>query len=177
MSTEDKILSLEEAKKLVRFVPRLRGRERAVRRLSLLDTLDAWSHRDGKGIEIRAAARAHFSRFVIGDRVDDLIYMKRVSLRSNGGNDFSHEIWSVRALFEPQHRFFGAFASPDWLVLLNMQSRDFLDAIDERWHREIAKSDRIWQALFPGLRRWSGTRLSHYVTFNSEHADDRWKER
>ena len=119
--------------------------------------------------------RAHLGWFSKGEKVDDRDFMKRVSRRTVGGDNFSDRVWSIRPNAEPRHRFFGVFAMENWFLIFSMHRRDYLDR-DERWHAEIDRSLRTWSALFPGMVHWSGTRFSHYVTFKSEHRDDRWNE-
>lgn len=178
MSTEEIILALEAAETLARVRPRLHGLERDVRRMSLLkQSIHDWAIRGGKNQDLKAAARAHFGQFVKGEAVDDREFMKRVSRRqADGTDDFSDQIWSLRPAAEPKHRFFGAFACANWFLVFNMQSRDYLEKNSNHWHTEMDKAIRTWDSLFPGRRRWFGTRFSHYVQFNSEHADERWEE-
>src|ERR1700689_3030286 len=106
MSTTDIIHSLEGDKKaLFRFIPHLRGREREARRLSLLQPIDEWLKRARPNPALKAATRAYFGPFVTGERIDDLIYMKRVSRRDDQKHDdFSDNVWSMRPFFLPQHR-------------------------------------------------------------------------
>lgn len=177
MSTHGRIVLLEGRANLCRFLPVFRGREQELRRLSLTPTVHDWAYSLVKTMgqrEMRSNVRAHFGQFVKGEKVNDLTFMKRVEFRGNGWPDLSHDVWSITPRFYPQHRFFGAFATPDWFIATNVQSRDHLNEHDKRWDREITKAIDIWDELFPGQRRFSGTEFSHYVTFNAEHHDGRW---
>src|SRR5271154_2090580 len=92
-------------------------------------------------------------------------YMKRVSDRRKGGEDFSADVWSVRPDFNPRHRFFGVFFREDWFVVLAKKPRDSLKR-DEHWHAQIDLVCREWDNLFPFRPRHGGEMLSDYVTFN-----------
>jgi hypothetical protein len=69
-------------------------------------------------IRLKAAVKIHLGQFVKGEEIEDLDYMKRVSDRRKGGEDFSADVWSVRPDFNPRHRFFGVFFREDWFVVL-----------------------------------------------------------
>jgi hypothetical protein len=124
-------------------------------------------------IRLKAAVKVHFGQFVIGEEIDDLDYMKRVSDRRDGDDNFSAEIWSARPDFIPRHRFFGAFFREDWLVILTKKPRDSFKR-DEHWHAQIDAVCAEWDDMFAYRRRHRGEVLSDYVTFNAEHRDVRW---
>ena len=166
---------LEEEGKLCRFIPRLRGSEQAIRRISLSPRISKWLNESGN-ITLKSGVRSHFSVFVKGDDVDDLHYMKRVEYRSVSYNGFDDQIWSVRPTALPYQRFFGAFLSPDWLIILNMRARDELKYNDELWNRQIEKTRSAWTSIFSGIPCHAGTCFEDYVKFKSEHLDDRWDE-
>jgi len=159
----------------VRFLPRFVGHEREIRHITMVTSIHEWLHKPAKSQRIRelkAAARAHFSVFVKEQPVDDLNFMKQIEDR-RGGPKFTHGVWSFRPRFEPQHRFFGVFARPDWFIILNKQLRANLDS-DARWHSSLDKTLQIWATMFPGLPVYTGTQLKHYVTNNASHQDVRW---
>jgi hypothetical protein len=137
--------------RLVRLRPEFHGSERERRMLSLSPDICEWLTRPVQAdvnIRLKAAVKIHFGQFVKGEEIDDLDYMKRVSDRRRGGEDFSAEIWSVRPDFNPRHRFFGAFFREDWLVILTRKLRDALKR-DEHWHVQIDEVCRTWDQLFP----------------------------
>jgi hypothetical protein len=178
MSTDYILEALEacDPPRLVRFQPEFRGGERARRMLSLGVTLHDWLMRPVQGdvlVRLKAAVKIHFGDFVKGEQIDDLDYIKRVSDRREGYNDFSAEVWSVRPDFIPKYRFFGAFFRHDWLVMLTKRPRDMLKR-DHDWHVQIDAVCHEWDELFRYRTRHSGYRLSEYVTFNAEYRDDRW---
>jgi hypothetical protein len=176
-STADIIIRLASEQQLFRFVPRLRGGEQERRCLLLSPRIYQWINANGRNAELRAAVRAHLGRFVKGEQIDDLNYMKRVSNRAAATvDDFSDGVWSIRPLFEPKQRFFGAFPLPDHFIIFAMQSRRALNT-DPQWNNQIRKVTRTWNAMFPGRRCFSGSAFAHYVTFNADHKDGRWTER
>lgn len=121
----------------------------------------------------KAAAKTHFSQFVIGDEIDDCFYMKRVCDKRKRKGKFSGEVWSIRPDFVPRHRFFGAFFCPDWFVIFTKELRDKLRT-DDQWHKQIDAVCLNWDALLPHNPRHSGNQLSDYITFKTEHCDERW---
>jgi hypothetical protein len=141
----------------------------------MLPKIHQWLYAAGRNADLRAAVRAHFAQFVKGEQIDDLIYMKRVSRRVGSADDFSHGVWSIRPLFQPQQRFFGTFPLPDHFVILAMQSRKALIS-DTQWHNQIREVTRTWGAMFGERHCFSGSAFAHHVTFNAEHTDDRWTE-
>lgn len=178
MSTDYILEALEACNppRLVRFRPTFHGSERELRMLSLSPLVYDWLMRPAVGdahIRLKAAVKAHFAQFVKGEEIDDLDYMKRVSDRRRGYDDFSAEVWSIRPDFNPRHRFFGAFFREDWFVVLTKKPRESLRR-DEHWHTQIDTVCRDWDALFRFRTRHSGDGLFDYVTVNAEHCDDRW---
>jgi hypothetical protein len=117
-STANIIVKLASEQQLFHFSPRLRGGERERRCLLLSPRIHQWIYTHGRNAELRAAVRAHFGRFVKGEQIDDLNYMKRVSNRATPVDDFSEDVWSIRPLFQPQQRFFGTFPLPDHFIIL-----------------------------------------------------------
>jgi hypothetical protein len=180
MSTLPRLLQYEDEQppKLVRFVPRLIGREREQRMITMLPDLHDWLTKPAKQAALqrtKAEARAHFGEFVKGAHVDDCRFMKRVEDRRMTPPDFSHEVWSVSPRFsEPQYRFFGTFVTRDWLLVVSKQERAALDGHQNRWHQEISKVLRIWKSLFGNDLPHSGPQLRDYISMNAEHCDDRW---
>ena len=122
---------------------------------------------------MKSQARVHIGDFVKGKKVDDLNFMKQVENR-RGGPRFGSGVWSVRPLGDPQHRFFGVFALPDWFLIYCKQTRAKLAKHENRWHEELDKVLKTHSDLFPGFKVYTGTEFSHYVTRNWEHNDDRW---
>ena len=163
---------------LVRYEPKLKGRQRYVRRLSIEARMFDWLHKSThvRGtMELKEAILAHFRQFVLGETIDDCEYMKRVEDRRVPPNQkFSHEVWSVRTRFHPQHRFFGFFALPNWFIVLSKQTRQKLDDDPLEWHRQIDQASKIWAAMLPGRTPHSGHVFSDLVTSNWEHCDERW---
>jgi len=174
------ILAQQEAdppRALVRYQPKLKGRQSYVRHLSLEAEMFDWLHKSThvrETMEFKEAVLAHFRQFVLGETIDDCYYMKRVEDRRVPTDQiFHHEVWSIRPRFQPQHRFFGFFALPDWFVVLNKQTRRKLDDPGE-WHRQLDKAVRIWVALLPSQSPHPAHVFSDLVTSNWEHCDDRW---
>lgn len=164
----------ETPPKLVRFLPRFRGGEAELRHLFLPPREYEWVHKHVKAETLReskSVARVLFGEFVKGNRVNDWKDIKRV--RDINGS-FDHDIWAITPRFKPQYRFFGAFSEPNWFVILCKQERDYLGDNQARWNSQIEKAKRTWDAMFPGLPRFRGTLLEHYITFNAEHKDGRW---
>jgi hypothetical protein len=160
---------------LVRFLPRFVGQESERRCISMISDIHGWIHKPAKTRriqELKAAVRAHFGVFVKEEPIDDFHFMKQIEDR-RGGPKFSHGVWSVRPKFEPQHRFFGVFARPDWLVVLHKQLRSNLDT-DARWHAALDRTLEKWALLFPSIPVYTGTELKHYVANNASHNDARW---
>jgi hypothetical protein len=173
------MLALEAgaAPAFVRFLPNFVGTQRERRMLSLHHSVHEWLFHpvnDDGLIQLKAAVKVHFSDFVIGAEIDDLDYMKRVSNRSLGYDDFSDEIWSIRPWFKPKQRFFGTFFREDWFVVFTKRTRDYLDDDDDRWDAEVETVVEAWDNLFYPRPRHSGDTFGGYVTANSEHCDDRW---
>jgi hypothetical protein len=147
-----------------------------MRRVSMVPTVHAWLHQAAQTSKMRqckAAARVHFTEFVKGHRVDDRNYMKQVEDRRPGAKRFDHGVWSFRTLFEPQHRFFGVFAAPDWFIVFRKQLRRNMKP-DAQWYAEIDKCIDVWNKLLPAAALYTGTELKHYVTSNARHCDVRW---
>jgi hypothetical protein len=178
-STDYIIQTLEAGSepKLFRFRPDYVGTERERRMLSIAPSIHDWLYRSVRGdasIQLKAAVKEHFGRFVKGELIDDCDYMKRVCDYRQGLDDFSADIWSVRPSFRPKHRFFGAFFREDWFVIFTKRKRDYLDDHEDRWHAEIDAVRTAWDRLFFPRPRHSGHALTDYLTFNAEHCDDRW---
>jgi hypothetical protein len=180
MSTAIILANLEsdERRALVRYRPKLKGAQAYVRPLSIEVKIFDWLHKptsDRDTVNMKEGVLAHFRQFVLGEPIDDCDFMKRVEdRRVSNDRKFDHEVWSVRPRFsEPQHRFFGFFALPDWVVVLSKQTRKKLNDPAE-WHRQIDKATRTWDAMLPGRLPHSGNDFSKYVTSNWEHCDERW---
>lgn len=179
MSTALRLFDLEKdpPRALVRYEPRLKGRQTYVRKLSVESDVFDWLNEPTsvqETIQLKQAVLAHFRQFVLGEVVDDCDYMKRVEdRRVLRDQKFTHEVWSMRPRFHPEHRFFGFFALPDWFVVLNKQTRKKLDE-DGEWHRQLDKATRIWAAMLPGRFPHSGHAFNNLVTSNWEHCDARW---
>jgi macrodomain Ter protein organizer (MatP/YcbG family) len=138
----------------------------------VLDWLEAPVRSDAIA-KAKAAARAHIAQFIKGEKIDDLHFMKRIEDRRRKPSSFDHQVWAFRPLFNPQHRYFGVFATKDWFVVCTKQSRDRLAEHDNRWHKEIDKTSRIWASLF-GLLPRGGATLGDYISQNAERCDGRW---
>src|SRR5262245_19609747 len=122
---------------ICRYLPSFHGREGQVRMLSIISDLHSWLYEQASpgGPRIKGAIRAHFGEFVRGDRVDDLDFMKRIEDRRSHFPLFSHGVWALSSRVNPQFRFFGFFAVPDWFILLCRQERNALNT-DAAWHAE-----------------------------------------
>lgn len=179
MSTALRLVELEAdpPRALIRYQPKLRGGQDYLRQLSIETKMYEWLQKpthDQETLQFKEGVLAHLRQFVLGEQIDDLDYMKRVEdRRVNVDQQFDHEVWSVRPRFQPAHRFFGFFALPDWLVILNKQTRRKLDDPNE-WHRQIDRATRIWAAMLPGSSPYPAAQFSELVTSNWEHCDARW---
>src|SRR5262245_2862636 len=126
--------------RLCRFMPLFRGKEREVRMLTVERTeIRDWLYDDAGNdslLEAKGHAKGHFGQFVRGERVDDCQFMKRVQDRRRTPWSVSHGVWAISPRFRPQYRFFGLFATYNWFVVLNKESRDSLEQSDS-WHVEI----------------------------------------
>ena len=148
LSTVTTLLAHEAASPplLRRFMPLFRGGELERRKVTMvpdvLDWLEAPVRSDAIA-KAKAAARAHIAQFIKGEKIDDLHFMKRIEDRRRKPSSFDHQVWAFRPLFNPQHRYFGVFATKDWFVVCTKQSRDRLAEHDNRWHKEIDKTSRI----------------------------------
>lgn len=160
----------------MRFVPVFHGLEQERRSLSMLPDIHNWlmSQGGGDGLSrLRAATKTHLAQFVKGEGIDDCNFMKIVSDKRYGFDDFSSNIWSIRPDFVPRIRLFGAFFREDWLVILTKKQRNELKT-DHHWHAQIDVVCRRWSSLFPYTNRHSGVSVLDYMTANVEHCDDRW---
>jgi hypothetical protein len=100
MSTDDRLLALEAEVKLKRFVPRLRGHEDEVRRLSVHPDVFDWVHAgtsSAQQMHLKSKIRAHFGQFVKGEPIDDKYFMKRISNRSSGQDDFGSSTFQMES--------------------------------------------------------------------------------
>jgi hypothetical protein len=177
MSTTPKLRAeeLERAKQLIPFIPRLRGHQRPIRRISLAPDLAKWLD-SCRNHQLRGAIRAHLSVFAIGEDIDDRDFMKRVCDKTNLPDPFGHQVWSIRPSFRPAYRLFGTFICTDWIVLFEKLSRKTLEEDTRKWEAQIGKVVRTWDFMFPNLQRHQGSRFSDYVSFKSTHKDKRWHE-
>lgn len=115
--------------RLERFLPLFVGQEREIRHISMVPHIHAWLHKPVQNQrlqEVKSAARVHFGEFVKENHIDDCQFMKQIEDR-RGGSKFGHGVWSFRPLFEPQHRFFGVFACPDWVLILSKQPARYIN--------------------------------------------------
>jgi hypothetical protein len=178
MSTVLTLLAHEEATPptLRRFQPRLVGREREYRKITVQPEIHEWLYgaKTEAQREYRAKVRVHFAQFVKGEMIDDCYFMKRIEDRRRAPWSMSHGIWAISPRFEPQHRFFGCFATLDWFLVLSKQDRDRLSKNEQRWHEQIDKCLRTWERLVPGYPIHVATDLAGFVSSNAEHCDDRW---
>ena len=178
MSTIPTLIQHETASRLMRFTPRLVGRERERRKVTMVPEVHAWIFKPVVGealAKVKAQSRAHFGEFVKGNEIDDLNFVKRVEDRRQSPPSFAHEVWSVSPRFDPpQYRYFGLFVTQDWFLVCTKRERDLLNEHDNRWHAEIDRTLRIWEKLFPGELPHSGNQLRDYVSNNARHLDDRW---
>jgi hypothetical protein len=178
MSTIPILLAHEAAEPslLSRFKPRLVGRERESRKLTVHPDIHRWlySAQTDPQIEYRAKVRVHLAQFVKGQPIDDRFFMKRIEDRRRSPWSMDHGVWAISPRFNPQHRLFGCFATLDWFVVLTKQSRDRLDESENRWHEQIDRCRRIWNTLFPSELPHVGSELVDYISSNAEHCDERW---
>jgi hypothetical protein len=126
--------------------PSSSARKREIRHISMVPHIHAWLHtpvQNQRLQDVKSAARVHFGEFVKENHIDDCQFMKQIEDR-RGSSKFGHGVWSFRPLFEPQHRLFGVFACPDWVLILSKQPRGTL-INDLRWHMELEKTVTIWE--------------------------------
>lgn len=142
--------------------------------LSVISELHAWLYDQASpgSARIKGAIRAHFGEFVRGGPIDDLDFMKRIEDRRNAPPTFTHGVWALSPRVNPQFRFFGFFAVPDWFIALCRQDRNLLNT-DAAWHAEIDQSLALWGTLFPGRTPWIRDTLPEFLS-NAEKYDDRW---
>lgn len=163
--------------RLRRFTPIFRGSESELRKLSIESGVYEWMHQTSEAedvLEMLSQARAHCGVYVRGSEIDDRDFMKRVQDRRRSPPSFGAGVWALRVRFNPQHRLFGFFALPDWLVVLRKQERGVLEEGAHRWHSEIDSCMQIWQELFPEKEPWVRETLGEYLLFNAEKCDGRW---
>ena len=140
--------------RLVRFVPVFDPDQSEKRELLVVSTVHAWLYQADrkKSIDYKANIRAHLGKFVKGEFIDNVDYMKHL------GND----IWEFRVQLETIHkkyrkentRIFGAFARQDVFICTNWRLRDdFGNGDDPLWDALISRSITEWNSLFPGRPR------------------------
>jgi hypothetical protein len=166
MSTSLKIAELEKAKKLIRFEPEMEGFEVEKRRLLLVPSIHRWALQEPSkkpAMEYHARVYAYLKDFVIGEQIDDYYNVKQIC-------SFDDDMWSLKILFDPQCRIFGAFAgpNPDCFIGLHRAERKNLN-----FKKHTAKAIDEWNKLFPGIRRLRGTRFVHYISNNGVERDPR----
>ena len=115
MSTIPTLIQHETASRLMRFTPRLVGRERERRKVTMVPEVHAGIFKPvvGEALwKVKAQSRAHFGEFVKGNEIDDLNFVKRVEDRRQSPPSFADEVWSVSPRFDPpQYRYFGLFVT------------------------------------------------------------------
>jgi hypothetical protein len=122
-STEDHLLSLQRAGKLVHYDRSLWPDETCLRRLWLHPSIEHWVMLPGKTAEQRAYfahVRAFFSAFIGGADFDDDDMLKPLSEGKEG-------LWDFRITFQPQMRVAGAFLRKGEFVALAFDDRARLD--------------------------------------------------
>lgn len=168
MSTIPKIIKCENDGSLFRFCPKFVGEEREVRQLSITSDVYSWlyeEHEDEKLIRVLTNITAHFAEFVRGEVIYIPDFMKRII---NQQKQLSH-VWAITPRFNPQYRFFGLFAKPDWFIIFTKQKRDgFGKGNDAAWHREIDAVLEKWAGYFPDDFPLQRDRVNEYITSNVE---------
>lgn len=180
MSTATILQALEEGPeaRFVRFPVRLRGKEKEHRKITLPSKMMDWLNEptsDAKRDAWKAAIVVQFNNFCRGEKVYDCTDVKRVEDRRDGNDRYGHQVWAHGIRFSPQFRFFGMFLWTDHFIMFSKQSRANLDKTPALWHTEIDRCGRMWVHHFPGCLKFSGSRLSHYIS-HAEHCDARWTE-
>ncbi len=159
MSTLITLERLEREGKLIRFKLALKPREVEKRRLLLSASVHKWVAQEPNkktAMEHHAAIYAQLAGFVIGKEVDDVNFFKQCI-------PFDDDIWTIRILFRPQCRIFGAFIGHDCFVGLHKADRDKLD-----FNEYVQKTKNLWDVLFPGIKRLRGIRFYDYVSNGGE---------
>jgi hypothetical protein len=113
-----------------------------------------------------AFVRQTLGRFVKGEFIDNMFYMKRLARPPD-------EVWEIRVTTaSPQARVFGAFAGPDCFVCLHPVPRDWLSAEKRKpWPVALNEARDRWKELFGNAPPFTSTRFEDYVTENSAHYD------
>jgi hypothetical protein len=169
MSTRLTIVQLQNAGKLVLFMPRTR--QPARRRLfltqaaanDLTNPQSATSILSGRGF-----VEASLTRWTAGNRIHGGQRRGQFLRRLEPPPP---EIWEIRVT-EPavQCRLLGRFAEPDTLILTKFYTRSLLgDRGSAAWVAGMRQCEATWNELFPGIAPFSASSIHDYVT---EDCDD-----
>jgi hypothetical protein len=134
------------------------------RRIVMLPSLHRWLHPQATKPSVVgyfANVRVHLGRFVKGEKIDNLDYMKELGPSGKG-------TWEFRINFFPKTRVFGVFAGQDLFFATHSRDRNDLDSRKWKWDHALNRIEREWDSLFPGLRWYVGTCFSDYVTINGD---------
>jgi len=160
------------AGRVVEFQPRLRPGQTRRRGLYVTKEIERWLLRQttkAADIQNKQFTIAALKRFVIGETVDNVNYMKRLAYGSE-------ECWEIRLRTCPQVRIFGVFIREDCFLCTNMRLRPELGKFGSpQWGAAKARCTSIWSQLFPGFRPFTATDFTYYVTENGVHYD--WPRR
>lgn len=151
---------------LAQYLPALRQGEAIRRGLFLTPQVERWINERPnawRAQEFKSFVRARLSIFVKGGPIDNFQYMKRLRGRSP-------EVWEIRIREFTQTRIFGAFYEPNTFICTNIRVRDELARFGG-WASAEERATKRWDDLFPGRRRFTGTKFTNYVTENGVHCD------
>lgn len=143
-SIDDILAEHEAAGRLVRFVPALDVDQSEKRDIWMPPGLHKWCYEKNRkqGANYKANARAFLRRFVIGEHIDNVEYMK----------SWKWDVFEFRVQLEPDKdntRIFGAFAKQDVFVAIHQKLRsEFGDKSDPKWDRALERVLKEWRALF-----------------------------
>ena len=111
--------------------------------------------------DFKANIRAFLKRFVVGQEVDNVDYMK----------SWKDDVFEFRVQIQPRRertRIFGAFIRPDIFVAIHWKFRlDFGGEDDPKWDAAIQRVVDEFQRLFPGQPMVRSAPFSNCVTSNA----------
>jgi hypothetical protein len=167
MSIQQRIIKLEAAGTLVRYMPRLSKPPR--RRLflapdaqkDLVDPQSATNLLVGKAQIVHA-----LDRWVLGERV----YGKKRGEFLDRLKPPPPDIWEIRVTAPiVQARLFGRFAEPDTLILTKFHTRRMLgNRGSQAWNQAMENCRRCWESLFPDHSCFTRADVQLYITENCD---------
>jgi hypothetical protein len=155
MSSVDKLV---EESKLIPFLEGMVPCEREVRRLlltkRLYDEIVALPEsKKDRGHKLKI--QAHLKRFVVGEEIDNQVYMKCLDKKED-------RVWAIRILNEPQYRIFGAFLELDCFIAFHSTKRAQLRK--QGFATDVKRTIREWNALRLGKERFHAKHFTSYVS-------------